>query len=118
MWLMEETHNDIWNVIQKHDKLNLIAKLEEKVIANAKALQIVHIESKKLRLSGDKCFHMHFSKKTTKCHTSLKYMKQSWKKTSYAVYLGDSVITYGGCEETLRDRELKAIGFILQRTSI
>ena len=188
----EETHNDMWDVIKKSDKFNLIAKLDEKVTAKVKtpvglteeftlerivlqgsvnapikcsiqsetlssncmkrdngsvmykykglvyipplqmvddimmlsrcgiqtieanALLNVHIESKKLRLSEHKCYHMHISKKRTKCLTSLKVHDSLMQKTSCIVYLGDSIVTSGSCEETLRARELKAIGFISQ----
>ena len=61
---------------------------------------------------------MHISKKRTKCLTSLKVHDSLMQKTSCIVYLGDSIVTSGSCEETLRARELKAIGFISQITSI
>ena len=67
------------------------------------------IESKKLRLSKDKCFQMHISKKVSDCNTTLKVHGSAMKKVKNAVYLAEVVSELGTIDETLKLRELKSI---------
>ena len=99
------------------DDILMVSKCGPQAV-EANAVLNTKIESKKLRLSRDKCYHMHVSNKNTKCDTSLKVHDSVMKKTSTASYLGDSITPFGSCEETLKERELKALGFITQIKSI
>ena len=85
-----------------------LQSIEMNSILNAK------IESKKLRMSEDKCFHIHISKKKSKCTTDLKVHDSVMKKSSSAVYVGDVLSETASINETVRARETKSIGLINQ----
>ena len=76
------------------------------------------MESKKLRLSKDKCYHMHISKNGSKCPSELKVHNFPMEKVDSALYLGDLITASGSVDETIKARELKAIGIRSQIMSI
>ena len=76
------------------------------------------ISSKKLRLSEEKCHHLHFSKSSSKCYTSLKSDKSTMKKSSKCSYLGDILSTDGSIDATIEQRRQKGIGICSQITGI
>ena len=82
--------------------------LEMNAILNSK------MESKKLRLSADKCYQIHISKKKTECRTTLKVHDSTMKKVTSAVYLGDVVSESSSINATVKAREAKSIGIINQ----
>ena len=76
------------------------------------------ISSKKLRLSEEKCTHLHFSKSSTKCYTSVKAGKSNMKKSLKCSYLGDVLSTDGSIDATIEQRRQKGIGLCSQITGI
>ena len=72
--------------------------LELNAIINAK------IETKKLRLSGDKCYKMHICKKHTECNQILKVHDENMKIVSHATYLGDVLSDKGTIDENVNQR--------------
>ena len=86
--------------------------IELNAIINAK------IESKKLRLSEQKCFKIHMCKKTEKCDQILKVHERDMKTVSQATYLGDIISDKGTIDETVAQRCQKAIGIITQISSL
>ena len=76
------------------------------------------MESKKLRLSKDKCYHMYISKNGSKCPSELKVHNFPMEKVDSALYLGDLITASGSVDETIKARELKAIGIRSQIMSI
>ena len=76
------------------------------------------IVSKKLRLSEDKCTHMHFSKSSSKCYTNLKADNAEMKKSKECSYLGDVLSTNGSIEATIEQRRQKGVGICSQITGI
>ena len=76
------------------------------------------IESKKLRLSKDKCFQIHICKNESTCSTKLKVHESNMKRTNIACYLSDYISESGSNDDTIKARELKAIGIVSQLTSI
>ena len=78
----------------------------------------VKIESKKLRLSHNKCKHMHISKKGSECMTNLKVHQKSMSKVDSVLYLGDKINIRGTVDENVKLRELKAVGILSQINSI
>ena len=76
------------------------------------------MESKKLRLSGDKCFKIHISKRKTDCSQILKVHESSMKNVSQATYLGDVISENGTINETIVQRSQKSIGITSQITSM
>ena len=69
--------------------------VELNAILNTKIL------SKKLRLSEDKCNHMHISKKPSKCYSNLKADNSVMKKTTEIKYLGDILSSSGSMDATI-----------------
>ena len=86
--------------------------VEINAILNTKIL------SKKLRLSEEKCSHLHFSKSSTKCYTNVKADKSRMKKDSKCSYLGDILSTSGSIDATIEQRRQKGIGICSQVTGI
>ena len=86
--------------------------IESNSMLNAK------IESKKLRLSKDKCNKMHISKKHTVCPIKIKVHETDMKETTSITYLGDVVVPTGKVDVTVRARSLKGIGINSQINSI
>ena len=79
----------------------------------------VKMESKKLRLSQDKCFKLHISKKkNNQCSTILKSHEKDIKSVKSATYLGDILNEEGTIDETVKSRKDKSIGRISQIVSI
>ena len=76
------------------------------------------IESKKLRLSQDKCFKIHICKTKKECTQILKVHEHSMKNVTQASYLGDILSENGAVDETILERNLKAIGIISQISSM
>ena len=75
-------------------------------------------ECKKLRLSHDKSKQLHISKRKEKCNSSLKVHEKDMSKVDSLVYLGDCVNRRGSMEETVKAREIKAVGILSQISSI
>ena len=76
------------------------------------------IETRKLRLSKDKCFKIHISKTGSSCHQILKVHDDDMKNVSQATYLGDVISEKGSIDETIVQRGQKATGIITQISSI
>ena len=72
------------------------------------------IASKKLRLSSNKCNHLHISKKKSKCYNNLKAGGQNMKKATECSYLGDILSVTGSVEATIEKRRQKGIGISSQ----
>ena len=79
----------------------------------------VKMESKKLRLSKDKCYKLHINKKKdSKCSIILKTHEDTIKNVKSATYLGDILNEDGTIDETIKSRKDKSIGRISQIVSI
>ena len=81
----------------------------------------VKIETKKLRLSEDKCYKIHISKnpkKDRKCEIDLKVHDATMKSASEAKYLGDILNEEGKIDSTIEDRNQKGIGIVNQIWSV
>ena len=76
------------------------------------------ITSKKLKLSEDKCNHLHFSKPSKPCYTSLKADNAVMKKATECSYLGDVLSTGGSIDATIEQRRQKGVGICSQITGI
>ena len=72
------------------------------------------IASKKLRLSSEKCRHLHISKKQSKCYNNLKAGSQNMKKSMECSYLGDILSATGSVDATIEKRRQKGIGICSQ----
>ena len=72
------------------------------------------ISSKKLKLSEAKCNHLHFSKSSSQCHTTLKADNSVMKKNTECSYLGDILSTRGSIDATVEQRRQKGIGICSQ----
>ena len=88
------------------------ASLELNAIINAK------MESKKLRLSKDKCCKIHICRKAEQCTQTLKVHNENMKNASQLTYLGDVICENGLLDETILQRGQKAEGITTQITSI
>jgi hypothetical protein len=71
--------------------------IELNAIINAK------METKKLRLSEDKCFKIHICKGSTECPQSLKVHQSNMKNAALATYLGDVLSESGSIDETIKE---------------
>ena len=81
----------------------------------------VKVETKKLRLSKDKCFKIHIGKrfkKTGKCKIDLKVHDDPMKATSEAKYLGDIISEEGNLKSTIEERSMRGIGIVNQINSM
>ena len=87
-----------------------VPALEMNAILNSK------VESKKLRMNKGKCYRIHIVKNS--CKSKLKVHEFEMERATSAVYLGDVINESGNINETVRLREVKAIGIISQITSI
>ena len=76
------------------------------------------IAAKKLRLSSEKCRHLHISKKQSKCYNNLKAGSQSMKKAEECSYLGDILSVTGSVDATIERRRQKGIGICSQISGI
>ena len=76
------------------------------------------VTSKKLRLSSDKCHHLHISKKQSKCYNNLKAGSKTMKKSEECNYLGDILSTNGSVNNTIEKRRQKGIGICSQITGM
>ena len=72
------------------------------------------IISKKLRLSADKCTHMHVSKSGSNCYSNLKADNVVMKKSTVCSYLGDTLCTSGSMDATIESRRQKGVGICSQ----
>ena len=70
------------------DDIITINKCDSDAI-EANAVVNMKIESKKLRLSQEKCAQIHVSKNSDKCETHLKVHQDAMKKVQEGSYLGD-----------------------------
>ena len=86
--------------------------IEMNAVINAK------MESKKLRLSEDKCFKIHICRTGKMCTQQLKVHNNDMKSVSQATYLGDIISENGTIDETIEQRGQKATGIISQIASI
>jgi hypothetical protein len=85
----------------------------------ANAIVNMKIESKKLRLSKDKCAQLHVSKNNhTKCDTVLKVHDDEMKKVHDGSYLGDILSADGTIDKLIENRRQKGIGICSQVTGI
>ena len=78
------------------------------------------MESKKLRLSQEKCFKVHICKKNEKekCTQVLKVHNLNMKSAAQITYLGDVISETGSIDETIAQRSQKALGITTQISSI
>ena len=76
------------------------------------------IYSKKLRLSANKCNHLHISKTNTNCYSNLKADVSTMKKSTVCSYLGDILNSSGSLDSTIENRRQKGIGLCSQITGI
>ena len=79
------------------------------------------IETKKLRLSQDKCYKIQIEKKSNnfrKCEINLKAHDQAMKSATEAKYLGDILNEEGKIDSTIEERRQKGIGIVNQICSI
>ena len=88
------------------------ASIELNAMINAK------MESKKLRLSADKCCKIHVCKKILMCTQILKVHDENMKNKSQATYLGDVISEDGSLDGTIAQRGQKSEGIITQISSI
>ena len=72
------------------------------------------IHSKKLRLSAEKCNHLHISKRNTTCYSELKADNVVMKKSTVCSYLGDIICSSGSVDATIESRRQKGIGLCSQ----
>ena len=72
------------------------------------------ITSKKLRLSADKCHHLHVSKTQTNCYSNLKADDSMMKKSTECSYLGDIISSTGSIDSTIEQRRQKGVGLCSQ----
>ena len=72
------------------------------------------MESKKLRLSADKCKHLHISKKKSECLINLKVHNGEMMKADNCAYLGDRISTDGSLDLTIEERRQKGVGLVTQ----
>ena len=77
-----------------------------------------NMETKKLRLSEDKCFKIRICKKGTNCTQILKVHEVNMKNASEATYLGDVISESGTIDATILQRTQKATGIISQISSM
>ena len=70
------------------------------------------IESKKLRLSHDKCKHIHCGNKSAECAT-LKVHKKDMNRSSEEKYLGDTICKTGKLSAIISKRRAKGYGIVL-----
>ena len=81
----------------------------------------VKIESKKLRLSHDKCYKIHIGRKSKpgdKCKVDLKVHNEDMKSAKEAKYLGDIINEEGNVNSTIDERCQKGIGIVSQISSM
>ena len=81
----------------------------------------VKIESKKLRLSHDKCYKIHIRRKSKpgdKCKVDLKVHNEDMKSAKEAKYLGDIINEEGNVNSTIDERCQKGIGIVSQISSM
>ena len=76
------------------------------------------IISKKLRLSVNKCNHLHVSKTKTKCYSNLKADNSIMKKSTECSYLGDILSSSGSLDATIEHRRQKGVGLCSQITGL
>ena len=76
------------------------------------------MESKKLRLSQEKCFKVHICKKKEKCSQVLKVHQLDMKNTTKLTYLGFVISEAGTIDETIIQRCQKALGITTQISSM
>ena len=87
--------------------------IESNTVVNMK------IESKKLRLSKEKCVQIHVSKDNHKvCDSTLKVHDDKMKKAKEGSYLGDILTDDGTLDKTIESRRQKGIGICSQVTGI
>ena len=89
-----------------------VKAVELNALINAK------IESKKLRLSADKCYKIHICKKKSKCSTNIFVHDNLMKHKSQFSYLGEIVNEKGSLEDTIEARYQKSIGINSQISSV
>ena len=75
------------------------------------------VETKKLRLSSDKCAKLHIGKRE-KCDHILKAHEVNMQQVSKSKYLGDIINNKGTIDDTIADRKSKSIGIISKITTI
>ena len=76
------------------------------------------METRKVRLSDDKCFKIHICQTSAKCTQVLKVHESNIQTVSQATYLGDVLSESGTIDETIVQRGHKAIRIISQISSM
>ena len=76
------------------------------------------ITAKKLRLSAEKCNHLHISKRKTSCYNNLKVGISTMKKSTECAYLGDTLSSSGSLDATIEQRRQKGVGLCSQIVGI
>ena len=76
------------------------------------------ITAKKLRLSVEKCNHLHISKRKNKCYNILKVGTSNMKKSMECSYLGDTLSSSGSLDATIEQRRQKGVGLCSQIVGI
>ena len=81
----------------------------------------VKAETKKLRLSKDKCYKIHIAKRSKEvksCDLTLNVNGEEMKSASEAKYLGDVLNAEGTVDSTIEERRQKGIGIANQISSM
>ena len=80
----------------------------------ANAVINMKVESKRLRLSKDKCKHMHVSKGVNNCQSDLKVHSEDMIKVTEGSYLGDIISADGTIDKMIENRRQKGVGLCSQ----
>ena len=100
------------------DDIVSITKCDADAI-EANAVVNMKIESKKLRLSKDKCAQLHVGKNNLdKCDTNLKVHADPMKRVHDGAYLGDIISDDGTIDKLIESRRQKGIGICSQVVGI
>ena len=100
------------------DDIVSITKCDADAI-EANAVVNMKIESKKLRLSKDKCAQLHVGKNNLdKCDTNLKVHEDPMKRVHDGAYLGDIISDDGTIDKLIESRRQKGIGICSQVVGI
>ena len=75
-------------------------------------------ESKKLRLSADKCKHIHIARNKSESFIDLKVHEEKMKKSESCSYLGDVLSSDGSLDLTIEERRQKGVGLTTQITAM
>ena len=117
---IETAHDALQHDWQTGTFLSLLLLLHAFTLYNAFFNAIINtkITSKKLRLSAEKCNHLHISKRPGDCYNNLKVGKSAMKKATECSYLGDILSSSGSLDATIEQRRQKGVGICSQISGI